>query len=87
MGLFFIECSDFHIKNSLKTFGNIFYALIYGQQVVIICSQYALEHTSTGPSRHYVEATEPRKFKGREVVQRFYGFLLEISVRAINVRN
>ena len=38
MSLFFMEFSDFHIKNSLKTFQNIVYALIYEQQTLIIWS-------------------------------------------------
>ena len=38
MSLFFMECSYFHIKNSLKPFQNIVYALIYAQQLLIICS-------------------------------------------------
>ena len=36
MNLFFIECCYFHIKNSLKTFQNIVYALIHAQQLLII---------------------------------------------------
>ena len=37
MSSFLMECSYFHIKNVLKTFDNIVYALIYTQEVVIMC--------------------------------------------------
>ena len=69
MGLIFVTCSYFYIKNSLKTFQNIVYLFICAQQIVIICSPHAFDRTSTGPSCHCVEAIEPRKFNRREVVQ------------------
>jgi len=36
ISLFFMECSYLHIKNSLKTFQNTVYALIYAQHQLII---------------------------------------------------
>ena len=51
MSLFFMECSYFHIKNSLKTFQNIVYALIYAQQFfyhVFPCTHWS---THLHPSR------------------------------------
>ena len=60
MGLPLMECSYFDIKNSLKMFHNIVYALFYARQVVIISILHALDHTFTNPTRHYVEGTEPR---------------------------
>ena len=37
MNLFFMECSYFHIKSGLKTFQSIVYALMYTQEVVLMC--------------------------------------------------
>ena len=49
MSLFLIECSYFHIKNSLKTFQNFVYALIYAQLLLIICSLACIgAHTHVG---------------------------------------
>ena len=38
ISLFFMECSYFHIKSSLKTFQSILYALIYARHQLIIWS-------------------------------------------------
>ena len=48
-GLFFVECSYFHIKNSFKTLQSIDYQLNHAQHVVISCFQHSLEHISTSP--------------------------------------
>ena len=57
IGLYFIDCSYIHIENDLKTFQSIDYTLIYAQQIVIICFQHALEHTSTPSLRYWPELT------------------------------
>ena len=73
MSLFFMEWSNSHIKNTFKTFQNIVYALIYAQQLLIMCSLHALEHTATQHTHHLVAGTWQRKFNERELGTR--GFM------------
>ena len=61
IGVFFMECSCYHIKNSLKTFQKIDYPLIIAEPIIIIyCSQHAF--TARG---HPPCATTPRQLRLR----------------------